>query len=64
MSRTPNVNSSGWLQLWGSNNQSNTVDYNTTKKREVVPSSNPTTKLTNDDIKKQDLESKNDRDSA
>jgi hypothetical protein len=64
MSRTPNINSSGWLQLWGPNNQSNTADYNTNNEREDVPSSNSATKLTNDDLKKRDLESKKDRDSA
>lgn len=64
MSRTPNVNSSGWLPLWGSNNQSNTVDNSTNKERNQVSSSNSSPKLTNNDMKKHDLELKKDRDST
>ena len=60
MSRTPNVNSGNWLPLWGSNNQSDTVDNNsnTDKERDDVPSSNYTSKLANDDTTNQDLELK------
>lgn len=61
MSRTPNINSSSWLPLWGSNTPSNTPD-NTSKENEEVSSTNSTSKLENDQKDNQDLDLKKDLD--
>lgn len=63
MSRTPNINSSSWLPLWGSNNPSNTPD-NTSKENEEVSSTNSASKLENDQKENQDLDLKKDVDSS